>query len=118
MTVAFFGANISPVDVQESMFEVPILVERCNTFQLSTSEDATGDKTLEIRLEAKEGMNWDAVDEREVKMALIDQLVRINQDFRAAYAMSGAERVTVQLFQNNEGDFANNDIRIKARYLN
>ena len=61
MTVAFFGANISPVDVQESMFEVPILVERCNTFQLSTSEDATGDKTLEIRLEAKEGMNWDAL---------------------------------------------------------
>jgi phenylacetate-CoA ligase len=118
MTVAFFGANISPVDVQESMFEVPILVERCNTFQLSTSEDATGDKTLEIRLEAKEGMNWDAVDEHEVKMALIDQLVRINQDFRAAYAMSGAERVTVQLLQNNEGDFANNDIRIKARYLN
>ncbi len=27
--------------------------------------------------------------------------------------MSGAERVTVQLLQNNEGDFANNDIRIK-----
>ena len=53
-----------------------------------------------------------------MKMALIDQLVRINQDFRAAYAMSGAERVTVQLLQNNEGDFANNDIRIKARYLN
>ena len=118
MTVAFFGANISPVDVQESMFEVPILVERCNTFQLSTSEDATGDKTLEIRLEAKEGVHWDAVDEHKVKMALIDQLVRINQDFRAAYGMSGQERVSVELLEHNEGDFANNDIRIKARYLN
>jgi hypothetical protein len=51
-------------------------------------------------------------------MALIDQLVRINQDFRAAYGMSGQERVCVELLEHNEGDFANNDIRIKARYLN
>ena len=63
-------------------------------------------------------MHWDAVDEHKVKMALIDQLVRINQDFRAAYGMSGQERVSVELLEHNEGDFANNDIRIKARYLN
>ena len=55
MTVSFFGANISPVDIQESMFEMNMLVEHCNTFQIRTSEDTAGDKTLEILLEAKQG---------------------------------------------------------------
>ncbi len=117
MTVAFFGANVSPVDIQESMFEIPTLVEKCNTFQITTEEDETGDKTLQILLEAKEGMDWQGENAKDLKKQLTKRLTEINQDFRAAYAMAGAERVALILCQHNEGDFANNDIRIKARYL-
>ena len=118
MTVAFFGANVSPVDIQESMFEINTLVEKCNTFQIRTSEDATGDKTLEILLEAKSGISWDGENVVAIKNDLTTRLTQINQDFRAAYAMAGADRVKLILCDHNEGDFANNDIRIKARYLN
>jgi len=118
MTVAFFGANVSPVDIQESMFEIKTLVEKCNTFQIRTSEDATGDKTLEILLEAKSGISWDGENVDAIKNDLTTRLTQINQDFRAAYAMAGADRVKLILCDHNEGDFANNDIRIKARYLN
>ena len=118
MTVAFFGANVSPVDIQESMFEIKTLVEKCNTFQIRTSEDATGDKTLEILLEAKSGISWDGENVDAIKNDLTTSLTQINQDFRAAYAMAGADRVKLILCDHNEGDFANNDIRIKARYLN
>jgi len=117
MTVAFFGANVSPVDIQESMFEIPTLVEKCNTFQIRTRENETGDKTLQILLEAKEGMDWKGENAQDLKEQLTKRLTEINQDFRAAYAMAGTERVDLVLCQHNEGDFANNDIRIKARYL-
>jgi len=118
MTVSFFGANISPVDIQESMFEMNTLVEKCNTFQIRTSEDDAGDKTLEILLEAKQGNTWEGEDADSIKKDLIARLVTINQDFRAAYAMAGSERIKLILCSHNEGDFVNNDIRIKARYLN
>ena len=118
MTVSFFGANISPVDIQESMFEMNMLVEHCNTFQIRTSEDTAGDKTLEILLEAKQGNTWEEEDADTIKTDLIAKLAKINQDFRAAYAMAGPERIKLILCSHNEGDFANNDIRIKARYLN
>ena len=117
MTVAFFGANVSPVDIQESMFEMTTLVEKCNTFQIRTSEDEIGDKTLEILLEAKDGDTWDGVNAEAIKKDLTARLTQINQDFRAAYAMAGPERVKVILCAHKEGDFVNNDIRIKARYL-
>ena len=62
-------------------------------------------------------MDWQGENAKDLKTQLTKRLTEINQDFRAAYAMAGAERVALILCQHNEGDFANNDIRIKARYL-
>lgn len=118
MTVSFFGSNISPTDIQESIYNIPEMANAIHSFSLNTTEDQEGNKQLIISFEMQKNK-----DVNSLQMALLEdrffaQLALINQDFREARKMvSKADQMKLILVEFGEGPFKNNDIRIKAKYI-
>src|SRR5204863_2815160 len=54
-TVAYYGANISPLDVEEVMHGLSEIADRCASFALLDNEDEHSNKQLEIALELRTG---------------------------------------------------------------
>jgi phenylacetate-coenzyme A ligase PaaK-like adenylate-forming protein len=54
-TVAFYGAKVTPADVQEALFSVPELQELVTSFVLIVGEDAEANKTLRLAFELADG---------------------------------------------------------------
>ncbi len=54
-TVAYYGAKVTPADVQEALFFVPELQELVTSFLLIVGEDAEADKTLRLAFELADG---------------------------------------------------------------
>lgn len=59
MTVSFFGANISPNDVQETLYNFPELISQINSYTISANENINGDKELIISLEMQKSKTYD-----------------------------------------------------------
>ena len=119
MTVSFFGSNISPTDIQEAIYNLPSLAEITNSFCLNVAEDDEGNKRLIISFELQNGKDQTGVHTKQLQVEFFDQLARTNQDFREAKKMLTSNDQTVIEFHDfAEGPFKNNDIRIKARYIN
>ena len=51
MTVSFFGANINPTDIQETIYNIPEFAEKINSFFIKINEDFDGSKQLQIGFE-------------------------------------------------------------------
>ena len=119
MTVSFFGANISPTDVNEVIYSIPELSEIVNSYNLSINEDKEGTKKLIISLEVQKGETTELVDLEKIKTTFFENLSKINQDFREVIKMLPNTSLTVLCFENfGSGSFKENDIRIKAKYIN
>lgn len=119
MTVSFFGANISPTDVNEAIYSIPELSEIVNSYNLSINEDKEGTKKLIISLEVQKGETTELVDLEKIKTTFFENLSKINQDFREVIKMLPNTSLTVLCFENfGSGSFKENDIRIKAKYIN
>ena len=61
MTVSFFGSNISPVDIQETIYHFPQLIDIVHSFCITTTND-DGNKQLIISMELQENKNTIAID--------------------------------------------------------
>ena len=119
MTVSFFGSNISPTDVQEVIYSFPELSKISNSFALKVSEDNNGDKELIISIELSDNIQADNFKTNSFKARFFKSLEEVNQDFKKGNEMANDENKTKLLFfEYNTDSFAENDIRIKSKYLN
>lgn len=119
MAVSFFGSNINPTDVQEAIFNSPSLFNFVNSFCIQTKEDEFGDKSLIISLEMQRTKQCKLIHPEKVNTEFFDQLARVNQDFREARRMlSSNNHMFLKFYGFGKGPFKDNDIRIKARYIN
>jgi phenylacetate-CoA ligase len=116
-TVSFYGANVTPADVQEAVFSVPELQELVGSFALIVGEDADANKTLRLAFELAEGRK-PPPDVEPVLRKLLDSLVAVNQDYREAsrFIPEGREP-TVEFHLAGTGPFAGHDIRLKRTYI-
>lgn len=114
-TVSFFGANISPNDIQEVIYQMPSLASVLHSFYIQVEEDRTGGKQLTIWVEKNET----AVekDTEIVQQEFYSRLAMVNQDFREAVKMVPANQQPKLQFETyQQGFFRNADIRIKLKY--
>jgi phenylacetate-CoA ligase len=118
MTVSFFGSNISPADIQEVIFLLPTLSQIVNSFHLTAHEDEEGSKKLEVSFELVKGVLVEETMRADFEKSFYITLEKINQDFREASRMAMEEdQKTIRFFEFGEGPFANNDSRIKCKYI-
>jgi phenylacetate-CoA ligase len=116
-TVAFYGANVTPADIQEAVYSVPELQDSVASFALIVGEDADANKTLRLAFELGDGREPPA-DVEPVRRALLDALVAVNQDYREASRFIPAGREpTVEFHAAGTGPFAGHDIRLKRTYI-
>jgi phenylacetate-CoA ligase len=119
MTVSFFGANISPTDVQEAIYNLPSLANIVNSFCLNAVEDNDGNKQLVVSFEIQKNKSRSAINEQQTQIDFFDQLAKTNQDFREAKKMTThIDQTIIRFYELAQGPFENNDIRIKAKYIN
>lgn len=116
-TIAFYGANVTPVDVQEALFSVPELQELVTSFALIVGEDAEANKTLTLAFELVEGRE-PPKDVGPLRAALLDALIAVNQDYREASRFIPPGREPMAEFHaTGSGPFAGHDIRLKRTYI-
>ena len=115
-TVAFYGANIAPADVQAAVLAVAALAERVNSFALLVWEDDQANKRLTFALELREGVDAPATDG--VSRELLERLAAGNQDYREAsrFIPAGLEP-GLEFHRHGTGPFAGHDPRLKRRYI-
>ncbi len=114
-TVSYFGANISPNDMQETIYKMPALASFIHSFFIKIEEDENGNKQLIFLLELNENMHYEA--SATFNVDFIEQLKLINQDFKEAIKMVPAAMFpNVILVKYKTNVFAENDIRIKLKY--
>lgn len=119
MSVSFFGATISPTDVQEAIYNSPSIANVVNSFALSIKEDSEGNKQLITSLELHKNKSIEEADKVKIREELFKQLAIVNQDFREAQKMlSSQEQTCINFEKFGEGSFRGNDIRVKAQYIN
>ena len=119
MTVSFFGANISPTDIQEVIYLLPDVSKVSNSFALKTIEDEHGDKQLIISIELLKNTKINQLNSKNFKTTFFEKLAEVNQDFKKSNQIANDQNKTQLLFfKYNTGSFADNDIRIKAKYIN
>lgn len=114
--VAFYGSKVTPTDVEAALFALPDLAERVCSFALVVSEDEAANKRLAIALELAEGK--EPADLEELRRRVLEELRRVNQDFREAsrFIPAGFEP-TLELHATGTGPFAGHDVRLKRHYV-
>jgi len=116
-TVAFYGANVTPLDVQEAVYRITELQELVSSFALITGEDAEANKTLVLAFELAEGREPPRDLER-IRTELHQALIAVNQDYReASRFITPGHEPTPEFHAAKSGPFAGHDIRLKRVYI-
>ena len=116
-TVAFYGANVAPTDVEEVVYSLPELAERVGSFALLPGEDERANKTLAFAFELAAGAERPA-DVESTRARFLDRLTEVNQDYReAARFIPQGKEPTIEFHPPGEGPFAGYDIRLKHKYV-
>ncbi|MEM9884706.1 MAG: hypothetical protein AAF849_02370 [Bacteroidota bacterium] len=114
--VSFFGANISPSNIEDVIFHIPKIAESVHSFCITTQEDAQANKQLYIHLESTNGFL--AFQAGALRKEFFEMLAKINQDFREALRMLPfQQQPQLRLHRFGEGPFQNKDLRIKTAYI-
>ena len=117
MTVSFFGATISPTDIQETLDRLPKFIEFWNSFFIKCDE-INGTKQLLIGIEMKVGKSIHSLDLKQARIDFFNQLALTNQDFKEARKMiTNENQMKIEFFENGKDFFKDNDSRIKAKYI-
>ena len=116
MTVPFYGAKVSPADVEAALACDLGLAHTINSFQMSRIDDAAGNPQLVVHLECLSGVAMPS-DAAELRDRLYENLRRVNQDFREVTKMFGPEKLLVDVSPFGHGIFADRDIRVKFQYI-
>jgi phenylacetate-CoA ligase len=116
-TVAYYGANISPVDIEEVMHTLEELARRCAGYALLVGEDERSNKQLEVAFELRQGERapWR---QEALRRRFLARLAEINQDYReAARFIPDGYEPTLAFYKPGEGPFAGIDPRLKRPYI-
>jgi len=117
MTVSFYGSNISPNDIQDSLYKISKLAEIVNSYFLDVAEDIDGNKHLKIYFELINNITTDLKAEDFHKI-FFDVLAETNQDFKKSKEMINDDSKMELIFcKFNTNFFEENDIKIKAKYI-
>lgn len=115
-TVSFFGSNISPHDIEEVIYTLPQLSFKTNSFCLSVKEDTNANKQLKVHLESRDNQSGPGT--KDLQKSFFEKLAELNQDFREAMRMLPENQIpTLAIHSFGKGPFAENDIRIKLKYI-
>jgi len=117
LTVPFYGAKVSPADIEEVINSHPLLLKNVNSFQLVSYEDEQVNRRLRIHIEAVRSHTGELPSAEDLRDILFDGLCRCNQDFREVTRMFDRGCVEVELHPFGEGPFAGRDIRVKNKYI-
>ena len=117
LTVPFYGAKVSPADIEEVINSHPLLLKNVNSFQLVSYEDEQVNRRLRIHIEAVRSHTGELPSAEDLRDILFDGLCRCNQDFREVTRMFERDCVEVELHPFGEGPFAGRDIRVKNKYI-
>lgn len=117
LTVPFYGAKVSPADVEEVINSNPALLRNVNSFQLVSYEDARVNRRLKIHLETVRSPDAELPTGEELRDIIFDGLCRCNQDFREVTRMFERDCIEVEPHAFGEGPFAGRDVRIKNKYI-
>ena len=121
MAVSFFGSNITPQDIQETVFNLPELCGLINSFCITTIEDINANKKLVINFEFHDQVTSEevaSVNNKHFTEKFFKRLAESNQDFREAKRMSNNPDLTVLNFYSfGTGIFNDGNSSIKAKYL-
>lgn len=114
-SVAFYGAKVTPADVDQAIHADPALAAQVRSFQLRVDEQADLSRTLVIALEQqRDGAPLAAA---ALAGPLQRRLAAVNQDFRAIQDTAGSAPVRVEVYACGSGPFATYDPRLKHRYV-
>jgi phenylacetate-CoA ligase len=116
-TVAFYGANIAPSDIEEVVYSLPELAERVHSYALLLGEDGGANETLALAFELAAGAEPPA-DVETARARFLERLAEVNQDYRevARFIPPGKEPA-LEFHRPAEGPFAGYDIRLKHKYV-
>jgi len=81
-TVSFYGANIYPENVTVGLEQPGLMELLTGKFVLEVSEDANGDKHLNVTAELRPGVTGDAELASRLAASIHAQLLRLNSEFR------------------------------------
>ena len=116
-TVAFYGANVAPADVEEALLSVPELGACTGSFALVAGEDDDANKTLTIAVELRVGGSAPAEPEL-VRRSLLARLAEVNQDYReAARFIPAGFEPALEFHAAGTGPFEGHDVRLKRTYV-
>src|SRR4030095_6515732 len=110
LTVPFYGAKVSPTDLDDIVNAHPILVKQINSFQLSSYEDEQINRRLKIHLETVKDFNGQLP--AGIRDLFFAGLCNSHQDFREVTRMFDRECVEVEVHAFETGPFAGRDIRV------
>jgi phenylacetate-CoA ligase len=117
MAVGYFGCKITPGEVESIVYGLTDLATTISAFALVTSEDEKNNKRLTVALELRQGQSAPA-NIAAIRDAIFGRLEEVNQDFRESIKMVPADiRPEVKFYEQAEGPFKLNDIRVKLRYI-
>jgi phenylacetate-CoA ligase len=117
LTVPFFGAKVSPTDLEELINADPNLVKQINSFQISSYEDEAINRRLKICLETVKNLPIPLVPADQLHQLVFDGLCRVNQDFREVTKMFDRSCLEIEIYDFETGPFKDRDIRIKNKYV-
>jgi phenylacetate-CoA ligase len=117
LTVPFFGAKVSPTDLEELINADPNLVKQINSFQISSYEDEAINRRLKICLETVKNLPTPLVPADQLHQLVFDGLCRVNQDFREVTKMFDRSCLEIEIYDFETGPFKDRDIRIKNKYV-
>jgi phenylacetate-CoA ligase len=117
LTVPFYGAKVSPTNVEEVIHSHPALLRNVNSFQLVSYEDEHVNRRLKIHLETVRTPTAEMPTGALLRDIIFDGLCRCNQDFREVTRMFERDCVEVEPHAFGEGPFAGRDIRVKNKYI-
>ena len=119
MAAAFFGCKITPLDIEEIVYNMPELASEINSFSLITYEDGKVNKKLVLAIEFSKGKQIPPAEKtQQLTHDIFEKLKTVNQDYREVSHMipSGSEP-QLEIHSFGEGPFAINDIRLKNHYI-
>jgi phenylacetate-CoA ligase len=116
-SVAYYGSKVVPAEVERAVFGVPELAAAVSGFALLVREDADANKRLSIALELRPGASAPSGGD-DLREGILAALAATNQDFREALRFMPVEARPALAFHGaDEGPFADEDIRLKRRYI-
>ncbi|HJP92319.1 MAG TPA: hypothetical protein VJ875_10215 [Pyrinomonadaceae bacterium] len=117
LTVPFFGAKVSPTDLEELINADANLVRQINSFQISSYEDEAINRRLKIRLETVKDLPSSLAPPEQLHQLIFDGLCRVNQDFREVTKMFDRSCLEIEIYAFETGPFKDRDIRVKNKYI-